>query len=101
MRRLFLFAIVLTLCAGAVFVLRSAVHRNSFPDLQYDRPLQTGAAFRDGLYLGALAAKRGEESHIAEGRWSSQADRISFTAGYQQGYDEAVAVRAAVVKGAH
>ena len=101
MRRLFLFAVVLTLCAGVVFVLRNTAHQNSFPEVQDDRPLQTSAAFRDGVYLGALAAKRGEEPHVAEGRWSNQADRISFTAGYQQGYDEAIAVRAAVVKGAH
>jgi hypothetical protein len=39
----------------------------------------TNGAFRDGLYLGALAAKRGEEPRIAEGRWSSQPDRASFT----------------------
>ncbi|MGH9536779.1 MAG: hypothetical protein ACRD3H_02590 [Terriglobales bacterium] len=100
MRRLFLFAVGLTLCAGVVFVLRNAVHQNSFREVQDDRPLQS-AAFRDGLYLGVLAAKRGEEPHVAEGRWSNQANRISFTAGYQQGYDGAIAMRAAVVKGAH
>ncbi len=96
MRGLFLFAIVLTLCAGAAFLLRSAPRPESFPNIHDNNPVQTRAAFRDGLYLGGLAARRGEEPHISEGRWSNQADRTSFTAGYQQGYDEAIAVRAAV-----
>ena len=61
----------------------------------------TDGAFRDGLYLGGLAAQRGEEPRIAEGRWSSQSDRASFTAGYQQGYDQLIAVRAAVVNRTH
>jgi hypothetical protein len=96
MRRLFLFAIVLTLCAGLTFVLRSAVRRGSFPELHDNNPAQARAAFRDGLYLGGLAAKRGEEPHISEGRWSNQEDRALFTAGYQQGYEDVIAVRAAV-----
>ena len=101
MRRLFLFAIVLTLCAGVAFVLRSSAVRDPLPDVQNNRPVQTSAAFRDGLYLGGLAARRGEEPHFSEGRWANQVDRSSFKAGYQQGYDEAIAVRAAVVGRTH
>ena len=97
MRRLFLFAIMLTLCAGVAFMVRSAARGDSFPKLQDNNPVQTRAAFRDGLYLGGLAAQRGEEPHISEGRWSSPTDRTLFTAGYQQGYDRGIAVRAAVV----
>jgi hypothetical protein len=97
MRRQFLFAIVLTLCAGVAFMVRSPARRNSFPNLQDNNPVPTGAAFRDGLYLGRLAARRAEEPHISEGRWSNQADRSSFTAGYKRGYDEGIAVRASVV----
>jgi hypothetical protein len=99
MRRLFLFAIVLSLGVGVAFTLRSAAGQDSFPNL-HNSPDQTGAAFRDGLYQGELAAERGEEPHISDGRWSNQADRASFTAGYRQGY-EAVAVRAAVVSRSH
>ena len=101
MRRLFLFAILLTLCGGVAFVLRSAARQDSFPKLHDNNPVQTRAAFRDGLYLGRLAAQRGEEPHISEGRWSNQADRTLFTAGYAQGYDEGIAVRAAVVNRTH
>jgi hypothetical protein len=97
MRKVFLFAIALTLWAGVAFMLRRAARQDSFPRLHDNNPVQTRAAFRDGLYLGGLAAQRGEEPHISEGRWSNQADRILFTAGYAQGYDEGIAVRAAVV----
>jgi hypothetical protein len=101
MRRLFLFASVITLCAGVAFMVRNPARRDSLPNLHDNNPFWTGAAFRDGLYLGGLAARRGEESHISEGRWSNQADRSSFTAGYEQGYDEGIAVRASVINPTH
>ena len=97
MRRLFLFAIVLALCGGIGFMLRNAGRQDSVPIFQDTSPVQTRAAFRDGLYLGGRAAERGEEPHISEGRWSNQADRTLFAAGYQQGYDRGLAVRAAMV----
>jgi hypothetical protein len=100
MRKLFLFAIALTLWAGVAFMLPSAA-RHSFPKLHDNNQAQTRAAFRDGLYLGGLAAQRGEEPHVSEGRWSNQADRTLFTAGYAQGYDEGIAVRAAALNRTH
>ena len=72
MRRLFLFAIALTLWAGVAFMLPSAARQDSFPKLHDNNLVQTRAAFRDGLYLGGLAAQRGEEPHISEGRWSTR-----------------------------
>ncbi len=44
------------------------------------------APFRDGNYLGTLAAERGETPYLAVGRWVSSADRASFVAGYQRAY---------------
>lgn len=44
-------------------------------------------AFRDGLYLGKLAAERHDPRHAAVGRWSSAADRAMFAAGYRRGYE--------------
>src|SRR5213595_2593847 len=38
----------------------------------------TSAPYRDGLYLGKLAAARGGESQISTGRWTAEADRASF-----------------------
>jgi hypothetical protein len=101
MRKLFLFAIALTLWAGVAFMLPSTARQDSFPKLHDNNPVQTRAAFRDGLYLGGLAAQRGEEPNISEGHWSNPADRTLFTAGYAQGYDEGIAVRAAVVNRTH
>ena len=54
----------------------------------------TDGAFRDGLFLGKLAAERGAKPHVAVGRWATVEDRASFTAGYQRGYNESLAVQA-------
>jgi hypothetical protein len=53
----------------------------------------TDGAFRDGLYLGRLAAEGGSEPHVAIGRWATAEDRSSFTAGYHRGYSELLASR--------
>jgi hypothetical protein len=53
----------------------------------------TDGAFRDGLYLGRLAAEGGSEPHVAIGRWATAVDRSSFTAGYHRGYSELLASR--------
>jgi hypothetical protein len=46
----------------------------------------TNAAFRDGLYLGQLAAKNGTSAHMSLGRWSDESDRTAFIQGYQEGF---------------
>ncbi len=51
----------------------------------------TNGAFRDGLYLGNLAAANDETPHIALGRWASTSDRQSFAAGYERAYAERMA----------
>jgi hypothetical protein len=45
-------------------------------------------AFRDGLYLGKLAAGQGQPLRIAIGRWSTDRNRSMFAAGYRRGYNE-------------
>jgi hypothetical protein len=45
-------------------------------------------AFRDGLYLGKLAARNHQEQRPAIGRWSSDQDRARFAAGYRLGYQQ-------------
>ena len=57
----------------------------------------TDGAFRDGLYLGRLAADGGGEPHVAVGRWATAKDRSSFAAGYQRGYSDLLASRAEAV----
>lgn len=46
------------------------------------------AAYRDGLYVGKLAAQRGEQRLAPVGRWSGQDDRDAFLAGYWQANTE-------------
>lgn len=54
----------------------------------------TNGAFRDGLYLGRLAAERGIAPHVARGRWATAEDQAFFTAGYERGYKEVLVSRA-------
>jgi hypothetical protein len=53
-----------------------------------DVRLTNDAAYRDGLYLGKLAHAANRRTHPPIGRWSTEKDRASFTAGYQQGFGE-------------
>jgi len=47
-------------------------------------------AFRDGLYLGKLAAEQGQPASIAVGRWATELDRSMFTAGFRRGYNDSL-----------
>ena len=91
MIRLALNVIAVTILGVAAAVISAgAVHGMNAPSDKINA--QTDGAFRDGLYLGALDARRGREHHIATGRWSNETDRRSFATGYMQGYhDEKVA----------
>lgn len=57
------------------------------------------AAFRDGLFLGSLALKQGDESHPSAGRWSTSADRELFIAGYNKAQSGATLVELARANG--
>jgi hypothetical protein len=46
------------------------------------------AAYRDGLYVGKLAAQRGEQRLAPVGRWATQSDREAFMDGYEQSSGE-------------
>lgn len=50
----------------------------------------TNGAYRDGFYLGRLAAERGELPHVAFGRWSEDSDRNSFREGYKVAYERTI-----------
>lgn len=49
--------------------------------------LALDGAYRDGLYVGQLAARSGRMSHPPVGRWSGEKDRASFLAGYEHAYN--------------
>jgi hypothetical protein len=55
-------------------------------------------AFRDGLYLGKIAAEGGQPLRLAVGRWSTEQDRSMFTAGYHRGYSDSLANAASLEK---
>jgi hypothetical protein len=93
MKTFSLFALVAALGMGTASMLRTD-HHNHFSSPNQTVAQTIDGAFRDGLYLGRLAAEGGAEPHVAIGRWATLEDRASFTAGYQRGYNEFLASRA-------
>jgi hypothetical protein len=92
MKKISLLAVLLVVPTGmAVMLQRSTASASARAYL--DTELANNAAFRDGLYLGRLAAERGSGTHMASGRWAKEADRDSFKAGFRQGYNQALASR--------
>jgi hypothetical protein len=87
MKTLFLLAVGTALGMGAASMLRTD-HHNHFVGSSVTVAQNNDAAFRDGFYLGRIAAKAGAAPYIAIGRWSTAEDRASFTSGYQRGYNE-------------
>jgi len=80
---LLLVTIVLTGAAAAVVFTKdlSAVRIDT-------ESLMVNAAYRDGLYQGKLDAKENQPPHLTSGRWSVEADRGSYIAGYRSGYEQ-------------
>jgi hypothetical protein len=94
MKKFPLFASLIVLGMGTLSMLRTG-HQNPYSRPNETVAQNTNAAFRDGLYLGKLAAEHGAQPHVASGRWATVEDRSSFTAGYQRGYGQIVASREA------
>jgi len=88
MKTISLFALALTLGMGTASMLNTDNHNSNQAVVQ-----NADAAFRDGLYLGRLAAEAGAEPHVARGRWATLGDRALFSAGYQEGYRGSLASR--------
>ncbi|MGD0269705.1 MAG: hypothetical protein ABSB14_11630 [Candidatus Sulfotelmatobacter sp.] len=83
-------AFALALCVGVAAVAWSS---SQAPQDSSASTQQISAAFRDGLYSGRLDAQRGVAPHVSTGRWSAQADRESFAAGYKKGFGKSVATQ--------
>ena len=79
--------VTLLLCLGTAGLLVT----DSSPKPAAEVQFAADAPFRDGLYVGRLAAESGRPEHPTAGRWSSQHDRASFVAGYQRGYNDVLA----------
>lgn len=52
--------------------------------------LESDGAFRDGFYLGKLAAESGRPMRPSVGRWSTDEDRARFVSGFRRGYNESL-----------
>lgn len=91
-RKLSLFGLVVLLCLVTIAARQSSVRpRREIPSATE----ATSGAYRDGLFLGSFAARRGDDFHMAVGRWAREADRQAFDEGYHQGYNAALADRKA------
>jgi hypothetical protein len=89
MKRIFIWTFALTLvAAGAVLQGRKTETSHAEPFGKSDQTRTTTAAFRDGAYLGKLAARGQESRHVSASRWASEADRQLFAAGYERGYTD-------------
>ena len=93
MKRLSLFASMIALGVGTASMLHGD-HPVAYFSANDNLAQTTNGAFRDGLYLGRLAAERGMAPRVARGRWATAEDQASFTAGYERGYKEVLASRA-------
>ena len=80
---LLLVAIVLTGAAAAVVFTKEVTSARVDTE-----SLMVNAAYRDGLYQGGMDARQNLLPHLTSGRWSSDADRGSYIAGYHSGYEQ-------------
>ncbi len=85
MDRIFTFALALAVCFGTTAML--SFNRKTANEQQVaDAQAASDGAYRDGLYVGRLAAQQGRPMRSPVGRWSTEKDRASFDAGYRRGY---------------
>jgi hypothetical protein len=87
MTRFFTYAaIVIGLGATATLAIST---RAVQPNINAEAAFATDGPFRDGLFLGKLAAENGLVQRPPIGRWSTERDRAMFSAGYRRGFQEA------------
>jgi hypothetical protein len=90
----YIYALALVTCVGTTAMLAVSNH-NVKSNPSVETAIAADGAFRDGLFLGKLAAESGQAPRLAIGRWSADADRSMFAAGYRRGYSESLASAAA------
>ena len=90
MTRLLTQALAIAIALGTTAMLAISNYKVN-PAENAEAALAADGAFRDGLYLGKLAAGRNQPPSAAVGRWFRERDRSMFTAGYLRGYRESMA----------
>jgi len=89
MNKLFAYGLAIVVCLGTAGLLASS--NITRPNQNVDAHLANDGAYRDGLFLGKLAAERRRPLHPLTGRWSTGQDRASFVAGYRRAYNDVLA----------
>jgi hypothetical protein len=84
-------ALAIVVCLGSTAMLTNR-NRTVASNASAEANWATDGAFRDGLYLGKLAAEHGQAPHPALGRWSTNRDRSQFADGYRRGYESLAGV---------
>ena len=85
MNRILTFALAIAVSVGTTAML-NFIRKPRAAHQAADAQLASDGAFRDGLYLGRLAARERRPMRSPVGRWSTEKDRASFDAGYRRGY---------------
>jgi hypothetical protein len=90
MNKLFTFALAIVVCLGTIALLANG-GRSARQGRTQTAQMEADGAFRDGLYVGRLAAESGRPLRPAIARWSGEQDRVLFVAGYTRGYNDSLA----------
>jgi hypothetical protein len=93
MKKLSIYTFVIAASLGATAMLATS-GQTPAPVQASEAQFSADGAFRDGLYVGKLAAEQGQPMRPSIGRWSTAHDRSTFSAGYRRGYDESARVEA-------
>jgi hypothetical protein len=89
MTKLSAYGFAFAACLGTMAMLANS-NGKVITDNGVEARFAADGAFRDGLYLGKLAAESGQPPRVAMGRWSTEQDRAMFSAGYHRGYEAVV-----------
>ena len=87
MKKISLYTLAIALSVGAAAIVRSALRAPSL-NPGASAVEEASGPFRDGLYLGRLAAKSGDEPRITSARWARDEDRAAFREGYEHGFSQ-------------
>jgi hypothetical protein len=85
MNKLFTYGLAMAVSLGTTALLATS-GRTARQVQSADAQMAVDGAFRDGLYVGKLAAADGRALLPPIGRWSNEWDRASFVVGYRRGY---------------
>ena len=80
------FSYFVTIILSVVFTLIGDITARAPKLSADDAEHATNAAFRDGSFQARLDLENGRKPHLSVGRWSTDEDRASYIAGYEQAY---------------